>query len=174
MSLLGSVGSFLKKTVKGAAIGFVTGGIPGAIAGGVAANVPTGGDLYRPQIPTTQAPVLYGSTAGFFPTSMGASSLPTVFDPRVSGSVGDYMTPDFMIAPRAAGGMRSPCQYTLRSGQVKNGHIGARGNCVPNRRMNPLNPRAARRAIRRVRGVRRIAQNIERALPKARTRRRAA
>jgi hypothetical protein len=40
--------------------------------------------------------------------------------------------------------------------------------------MNPLNPRAARRAIRRVRGVRRIAQNIERALPKARTRRRAA
>lgn len=45
------------------------------------------------------------------------------------------------------------------------------GRCVRNRRMNPLNPRAARRAIRRIKGAMKMLKQIERQLPKQRTRR---
>jgi len=45
------------------------------------------------------------------------------------------------------------------------------GRCVRNRRMNPLNPRAARRAIRRIKGAMKVLKSIERQLPKQRTRR---
>lgn len=48
-----------------------------------------------------------------------------------------------------------------------------KGYCVRNRRMNPLNPRAARRSIRRIKGVQKISADIRKALPKARTSRRA-
>lgn len=44
--------------------------------------------------------------------------------------------------------------------------------CVRNRRMNPLNPRAANRSIRRIKGARKTLQKIERQLPKQRTQRR--
>ena len=46
-----------------------------------------------------------------------------------------------------------------------------RSRCVRNRRMNPLNGRAATRAIRRIKGARKMLQKIERQLPKTRTRR---
>lgn len=45
------------------------------------------------------------------------------------------------------------------------------GRCVRNRRMNPLNPRAARRSIRRIKGAMKMLRQIERQLPKQRTRR---
>lgn len=45
------------------------------------------------------------------------------------------------------------------------------GRCVRNRRMNPLNPRAARRAIRRIKGAMKMLRQIERQLPKQRSRR---
>lgn len=44
--------------------------------------------------------------------------------------------------------------------------------CVRNRRMNPMNHRAAMRAIRRVKGARKTLQRIERQLPRQATRRR--
>lgn len=47
------------------------------------------------------------------------------------------------------------------------------GRCVKNRRMNPMNPRAAKRAIRRIKAARKMLQQIERQLPKQRTTRRA-
>ena len=47
----------------------------------------------------------------------------------------------------------------------------SRSRCVRNRRMNPLNGRAATRAIRRIKGARKMLQKIERQLPKSKTRR---
>lgn len=41
---------------------------------------------------------------------------------------------------------------------------------VKNRRMNPANPKAARRAIRRIKATRKLLQDIERQLPKQKTR----
>ena len=46
----------------------------------------------------------------------------------------------------------------------------SRSRCVRNRRMNPLNGRAATRAIRRIKGARKMLQKIERSLPRARAR----
>lgn len=48
-----------------------------------------------------------------------------------------------------------------------------RSYCVRNRRMNPLNGRAAWRAIRRIKGARTMLQKIERQLPRQRSSRRA-
>ena len=45
-----------------------------------------------------------------------------------------------------------------------------RSRCVRNRRMNPLNGRAASRAIRRIKGARKMLQKIERSLPRAKAR----
>jgi hypothetical protein len=45
-----------------------------------------------------------------------------------------------------------------------------RSRCVRNRRMNPLNGRAATRAIRRIKGARKMLQKIERQLPRTRSR----
>jgi len=45
-----------------------------------------------------------------------------------------------------------------------------RTRCVRNRRMNPLNGRAASRAIRRIKGARKMLQKIERSLPRAKAR----
>lgn len=45
-----------------------------------------------------------------------------------------------------------------------------RSKCVRNRRMNPLNGRAASRAIRRIKGARKMLQKIERGLPRAKAR----
>jgi len=47
----------------------------------------------------------------------------------------------------------------------------SRSRCVRNRRMNPLNGRAAMRAIRRIKGARKMLQKIERQLPRAKARR---
>ncbi|HDZ44417.1 MAG TPA: hypothetical protein ENH80_10805 [Phycisphaerae bacterium] len=46
----------------------------------------------------------------------------------------------------------------------------SRSRCVRNRRMNPLNGRAASRAIRRIKGARKMLQKIERSLPRAKAR----
>jgi hypothetical protein len=92
--------------------------------------------------------------------------------------IGAFTGPGSGIANAAMGALgfapsggvyRTPCIYQLKSGAQKHGHVALSGKCVPNRRMNPMNVRAARRAIRRVKGARRILQRIERALPRART-----
>jgi hypothetical protein len=180
MSLLGNVGDFLKKAAKGvvgALGGFVAGGPVGAVVGGVGGLLGGNGSYNTPGLGSTA-----GLPAGAMNFSGANNSMLSVIDPRVSGSVGDWLVPDFVQAPTdmngagvmasARGAGRVPCIYQLRDGTMKHGHYGRGGKCVPNRRMNPLNPRAARRSIRRIKAVRRISQNIERALPKARTTRR--
>jgi hypothetical protein len=64
------------------------------------------------------------------------------------------------LAPLVAGGgsfggAGASSSYTVRTGRKR-------------RRMNPMNARAARRAIRRVKAARKMLQQIERQLPKAR------
>lgn len=173
MSLLGGIGNALKKVAKGVAsvidnpvtraIGSVN-PLVGAVAttaAMAAGNQRALTSLGTPDFLPGPGGVTYGSGSGF------------TFDPRPTtqaGGVFDQLTPDFLVPP--VGASCSPRQ--LRSGKIRYPRHRADGTCYFPRRMNPLNPRAARRAIRRIKAVRRITRDIERSLPKATTRRRAA
>ena len=145
MSLFGSISNFAKKAVKGVAklIDNPVTRAVGQIHPGVGAVTSVAGALARnvPRVTTAQ----YGGMAGFMPSTSGASVMSSLFDPFLTtpeGGVVDYLTPDVLVRP-----------------------VGRK-----RRRMNPLNARAARRAIRRIKAVRRITHDIERSLPKARSR----
>lgn len=146
MSLLGSIGSGLKKAFKGVAkaalpgIGQALGGPVGgflgsAVSSGIGPDGIRSGKKMRAQL---------GGAASFMPGGPSLSGGLSLFDPFTTeeGSVVDYLTPDALVRP-----------------------VGRK-----RRRMNPLNARAARRAIRRIKAVRRITNDIERSLPKARSR----
>lgn len=172
MSLFGGIGNAFKKAVKGLAkvalpgLGSAIGGpIGGAIGSGLAAGIGPDG------LPSgKKARAQYGGVASF---------MPFVDDPRMGGggATGYWdmapvgATPGAGM-PTVTGGVCAP--KVLRSGKVRYPRFRADGTCYFPRRMNPLNPRAARRAIRRIKAVRRITRDIERSLPKAASRRRAA
>lgn len=175
MSLLGGVGNFFKKAVKGIAkvalpaVGNALGGpVGGMIGGSLASGI--GSDGMRSGKKMARAQI--GGMANFLPTGF-------VEDPRMGGG---GATGYWDMAPIGAtpgtglqsgtGAMCGP--KVLRSGKVRYPRFRADGTCYFPRRMNPLNPRAARRAIRRIKAVRRITRDIERSLPKVSTRRRAA
>jgi hypothetical protein len=194
MSLLGSIGSALKGAVKGfSSTGSPLGAIGGAAAGlaggsgyksAQAFGHGSGGQLAAQGGGLRQAAVMppYAGAAlalqpgggGF--GGGGASAVFPDWSPTgiTSTVMQGYTTASGQTAPTVGATPstgRYSCMYVLKSGRVKTGHWSMRSGvwkCVPNRRMNPLNPRAARRAIRRIRGVRKIASRIERALPKAR------
>lgn len=173
MSLLGGIGNAFKKVAKGIAkvvdnpvtraIGQVNPGVGlvTSVAGAVAGN--------------KKAIGLVGGPSSFLPGA-GGNPFGTqgfTFDPRPTTEAGgwiDALTPDALVRPMGAG--CSP--KVLKSGKVRYPRYRADGSCYFPRRMNPLNPRAARRAIRRIKAVRRITRDIERSLPKAASRRRAA
>lgn len=73
-----------------------------------------------------------------------------------------------------AGGVRPPTlELPMAGGACPVGfHLDKRSRtrCVRNRRMNPLNGKAATRAIRRIKGARKMLQKIERQLPRAKAR----
>lgn len=103
--------------------------------------------------------------------------------PRAPGGA-----PTFPAIPALPPGVAAPTQLTTR--QAARGAVRAAefvqagmacppgfhpakdgsGRCVRNRRMNPMNPRAARRAIRRIKAARKMLMQIERQLPKQRAR----
>jgi hypothetical protein len=173
VSLFGSIGNFAKKALKGIsrvvdnpvtrAIGTVSPGVGAVVgmAGGIAGN--------RRAI-----------TGSAYPLT-GFQQDPRMGDPwggfAGGGATGYYGDPSGRaLAGRAPmAGAAGSCEVrTLKSGKVRYPRRRADGTCYFPRRMNPLNPRAARRAIRRIKAVRRITRDIERSLPKAATRRRAA
>jgi len=161
MSLLGSVGSFLKKGVKSLAgivdnpltraAGVVMPGVGqiAGIAGVVAGNKAVTRSLVGP--------------------SLGAGSALTsaVSDPRVASNSGFTWSSS---GPMSSLGFTA----TSSSSRRRTPRMRADGTVYYPRRMNPLNARAARRAIRRIKAVRKITRDIERSLPKVQTRSRRA
>lgn len=135
----------------GAAIGGAVGGIISPQPSQVAAQIP---------IPRSARPGLQTFVPPPPPSLPGA------------GQVEPAMSKVPQIARRA-----QPLVTEVLTGQAcpKGYHLDkkTRSYCVKNRRMNPLNGRAAMRAIRRIKGARRMLQKIERSLPKQRVTRRA-
>ena len=143
MSLLGGIANFGKKLFKGAAkiIDSPVGRAIGSVSPGAGALVglTQGLTMKQPRVRSGQ----FGGMQGFMPTMSGSSFASSLFDPFLEAEAGgmvDVLTPDFLVKPVSK----------------------------KRRRMNPLNARAARRAIRRIKAVRRITNDIERSLPKAR------
>lgn len=83
------------------------------------------------------------------------------------------MPPPVPVAQTLPPGMLANITGPVTGGACPTGwHLDkrTRSRCVRNRRMNPLNGRAASRAIRRIKGARKMLQKIERSLPRAKAR----
>jgi len=146
MSLLGKLGGAL----MGGVGGFLTGGPAGAIAGAVMGGMGSGGK---------QSSVMPG--VGRISPIQGNNAL------SASGAVRSVVA----IARSPVGRMVSRAAPYVGAAAAVGGLLYDQfGNQVRRRRrrMNPMNARAARRAIRRIKGARKMLQNIERQLPKAR------
>jgi len=161
VSLLGSVGSFLKKGVKAIAgvvdnpltraAGVVMPGV-GAVsnlAGVVAGNKKVTQSVVGPML------------------GMGTALTSAVSDPRIASNSGFTWSAS---GPMNSLGFTAGTTTTRR----RTPRMRADGTVYYPRRMNPLNARAARRAIRRIKAVRKITRDIERSLPKVQTRSRRA
>ncbi len=163
--------------VVGAAKGLATGGITGAIGGAL-----TGSGIVKiPKLPTTTNPVLMGISG-----PLGRSTGMPV-GPGFSGG-GVSIGGGLQIGPGGVGlggGLQigspgAPATMVNGNGQVCRGHMNkttyysaARGGvvpagsvCVSNRRMNPLNARAASRAMRRLTGLSKAMRSTERMIQK--------
>lgn len=161
MSLLGSIGSALKKGVKSLAgvvdnpltraVGAVMPGVGavGTLAGVVAGNK----QVTRGVIQQT--------------TGFGNALTSAVSDPRIASNSGFTWNSS---GPLSSLGFTATSSTTRR----RTPRMRADGTVYYPRRMNPLNARAARRAIRRIKAVRKITRDIERSLPKVQTRSRRA
>lgn len=158
MGLFSSIRKVAKRVVKRAAPaaiqGFAAGGPAAALGAGAIATI-------QPRGTSAAVP------PSLFPT-FGAGGLPAI------PGIPTARSPRFTRAlPRPPGG-----GLPIIPGQVAGGCPAGfhpakdhSGRCVRNRRMNPLNPRAARRAIRRIKGAMKMLRQIERQLPKQRVRR---
>ncbi len=176
MSIFSSIGKAFRRVAGvalpaiGASVGGPIGGILGqAIGGQVAASavkrtslippsLPGGGRVTQaglPQVLSRTAPTI-GALTEFLPDigvpgpGVFSSSLPRGAKPMIGGAC--------------------PAGYHPNKQDGAGGPAGT--YCVRNRRMNPMNHRAAMRAIRRVKGARKTLQRIERQLPRQATRRR--
>lgn len=111
--------------------------------GGIVSGIADVADIWTGRQPSMPAPFRTGGT------------LP----PLPGGGMNQF------VSPRTVGPAQAcPTGYHL----AKDGS----GRLVKNRRMNPLNPRAARRAIRRIKAARKMLTSIERSLPTRTVRRR--
>lgn len=181
--VLGSIGKAIVGTVGGAVKGLVTGGPLGAVTGGLGGLATSTGIIKTPAIsravPIT--PVLRGATQA--PIRQTGQAMPgtgvQVQLPSVGAggiNLGGFQAGSF--GPMTGGGtpmVAAPngqlCQvkgYHLnKSGYfTRQGYVPAGTACVKNRRMNPLNPRAASRAMRRLDGFSRAARCVEKQLVK--------
>lgn len=157
MGLFSSLRRASKRLVKqaapvalGAGVGFATGGPAGAARGGL---LTLAGGGRSAMVPTALRPTALAPAASRLPGPAG-TLLPGLFgiQPRTRLPVG----------PEAAS---FGCPAGFHPAKDRS------GRCVRNRRMNPMNPRAARRAIRRIKGAMKMLRRIERQLPKQRVRR---
>jgi len=149
-----SIFSSIAKAIGGVATGFLAGGPVGALIGGASAFLPTPKAAAAPSF----TPAAFAATPVLSrvpPLLRSIPGLPAL--PRIPGL--PVPIPGF----GAAAGGACPAGFHLDKR--------TRSRCVRNRRMNPLNGRAAMRAIRRIKGARKMLQKIERQLPKTRTRR---
>lgn len=196
MSLVSKLLKKAKKYVAPAITGFATGGFAGAglaIAGAssTVGKLTAGLSQVGVRLPSS-LPV-----TGAVPVSIQANTLPSF--PSLPGQGGGFIKTGLPVALAAAapaifaGGralvQRGAAAIAARGGLATvskkvAGALGwvtvgglvydAAGNLqgrASRRQMNPLNQRAARRAIRRIKRVRKIVNSIERALPKAKSRR---
>jgi hypothetical protein len=172
--------------IKGAVKGFASGGFYGAIAGGVMGqNNGVKSTMRPPTNPNIQSVgqfsanpmVRYAASPGVLQPIPVRNSL----QPGPGGSsfawssAGPMQTLGFTnTSGMAASGqpMWAHRRLYTKKGTPRRTRADGMPYSVP--RMNPMNPRAARRAVRRIKGARKLLQRIERTLPRAHTRRRAA
>jgi hypothetical protein len=162
MSIFSKIGGFLKNTVGGALGGFLTGGPAGAVIGGLggALGGSSGGGGGQQLVAMPGAGSRLQPTTGFTWSPTGPMN-----------QLGFAGTSGASTAMVSGGG------YSYRRMYNKNGtprRIKRNGQPYAIPHMNPMNPRAARRAVVRIRGARKLLQRIERSLPRATQRRRAA
>jgi len=187
MSLFGSIGN----AIKGGLAGFAQGGFYGAVAGAA------GGALSKqPKNPAKTKnlnPVLSAQREAARTT--GVQTVPTVAQYSASNFVRAAYQPGSLVpipsmptlvpsgpggtfgGSGATGSYSAAPAWAVRRLYTKKGtprRIRRDGQPYAVPRMNAMNVRAARRAIRRIRGARKLLQRIERSLPKAHVRRRAA
>lgn len=164
MSIFSSIGKALRVGVGGL-ISTAVPVIGPAIGGQIAASAikrPTSVPVQSPRVRAT--PAMY--TTQSLPSRPGAGIIPAMSRvpqaaqkllPEVGGAIAGYAAGSLM-----AGDGNGACPVGFHLDKK------TRSRCVRNRRMNPLNGRAASRAIRRIKGARKMLQKIERQLPKQR------
>lgn len=181
--VLGSIGKAIVGTVGGAVKGLVTGGPLGAITGGLGGLATSTGIIKTASVSRTApiTPVLRGAqqiplqtTGRAMPGTGVQVQLPSVGSGGIDlgrFSAGSFGPMTGGGTPMVAGPNGQLCQvkgYHLnKSGyHTAQGYVPAGAKCVKNRRMNPLNPRAASRAMRRLDGFSRAARCVEKQLVK--------
>lgn len=154
MSFFSSVGKALR-IAAGTAIGAAVPVIGPAIGGAIAQSA-----VKRTAVPTIQ-PASFSSNA-LVPTAFPGGA--PIQLPSVSART---PLPDPLFGPMPG----DPLAAYRGSPPGPGYHLDkkTRTRWVKNRRMNPMNHRAAMRAIRRVKAARKMLQKIERQLPKQRT-----
>lgn len=160
MSILGSLLS-IAAPIVGGFIGGPAGFAIGTQVGAAIAPRPKARPVQQFS-PTIPLPSFVGGALPVLATPTRGMRLPTV--PRAPG--GPPGLPGLPIPiPGFGGGGGGACPAGF--------HLDKRSRsfCVRNRRMNPLNGKAASRAIRRIKGARKMLQKIERQLPKQKARR---
>lgn len=159
-----SIFSKIARGIRGVATGFATGGPLGGLLGGLTS--------LAPQPRAAAAPSFVPVAAQGFATQVRGVRLPTI--PRFPGKPpGGPGLPIPFPGPGAVNGVGQDLGVGGGGACPAGFHLDKRTRsfCVRNRRMNPLNGRAAMRAIRRIKGARKMLQKIERQLPKSKARR---
>lgn len=153
MSFLGSAFKFIAPIVGGA-VGGPVGAAIGAGIGGAVESASQQNQIQR---------ALVGQAA-FAAPAIGLPGISLEGAPTVP--VAGQRLPPGVLAniPASGAGLGGACPMGFHLDKR------TRSRCVRNRRMNPLNGRAATRAIRRIKGARKMLQKIERQLPRAKSR----
>lgn len=179
--VLGKIGKGILGTAVGAVKGLVTGGPLGAVSGGLGGLAQSTGIIKT--APVSRQPAVTLGQAQQIPLQTTGRSMPgtgiQVQLPSFGGgvvnmggaSIGSFGPMTGGGTPMAVGPNGQLCQikgYHLNKAgyHTKAGYVAPGTMCVKNRRMNPLNPRAASRAMRRLDGFSRAARCVEKQLVK--------
>lgn len=174
--VIGKIAGAIGKTAVGAVGGLISGGPVGAIGGAVsglagAIGIKSGGAAQA--VPVSKATSVTLSSAASLPISKNSftGALPSASLPGTGLQI-----PTITPTSAGAGASISPTgQLCLRGYHLNKseyfhkrlGMVVQPGTaCVKNRRMNPLNPRAASRAMRRLDGFSRATRSVERMMIK--------
>lgn len=152
MSFLGSLFQAAAPIVGGF-FGGPVGAAIGSSIGGVVNQASQANQIQRAQAAQMAA---FSPSFGGAPITLNGMPPPV----PVAQGVPGFPMPQQNVLPSAGGACPTGWHMDKRT----------RSRCVRNRRMNPLNGRAASRAIRRIKGARKMLQKIERSLPRAKAR----